>query len=197
MRLTIADYGVGNLHSLAKAFSREDVTLTIETEPERLIDTDALVLPGVGAFDPAARHLARAREDLRAALARGLPCLGICLGMQLLFDTSEEGDASGLGIIPGRVRRLSASRVPQMGWNTVDALPSQSGLGLPPIAYYANSFVCEPTDPACVAAWSTHESDRFVAAVRVGSTTGVQFHPEKSADAGRAFLDRWLSTVAP
>ena len=194
MRVTIFDYGAGNLHSLAKAIERGAVEVRIETDPERAVETDALVLPGVGAFGAAADRLASGREAMRNAIEGGLPTLGICLGMQLLFDASDEGEGAGLGVIPGRVSRLRAERVPQIGWNTVDDARDPLFEAAPlPIAYYANSFVCRPEEPSSVIAWSEHESDRFPAAVRAGTAVGVQFHPEKSSTGGvrllHAFLD--------
>jgi imidazole glycerol-phosphate synthase subunit HisH len=195
MRVTIFDYGAGNLHSLAKAIERGGVDVQVETDPVRaVVETDALVLPGVGAFGAAAERLAPGRVAMRDAVARGLPAIGICLGMQLLFDASDEGDGAGLGLIPGRVTRLRAERVPQIGWNTVEDTHDPLFDAAPlPIAYYANSFVCRPEDPSTVIAWSEHEEDRFPAAVRAGTAVGVQFHPEKSSSGGvrllHAFLD--------
>ena len=194
MRVTIFDYGAGNLHSLAKAIERGVVDVHIETDPVRAAQTDALVLPGVGAFGSAAERLAPGRDAMRDAIERGLPAIGICLGMQLLFDASDEGEGSGLGVIAGRVSRLEAERVPQIGWNTIDdARDSLFDAAPLPIAYYANSFVCRPDTASSVIAWSEHESDRFPAAVRAGTAIGVQFHPEKSSSAGvrllHAFLD--------
>jgi imidazole glycerol-phosphate synthase subunit HisH len=194
MRVTIFDYGAGNLHSLSKAIERGGVDVHVETDPVRAVDTDALVLPGVGAFGAAAERLAAGRAAMRDAVAGGLPAIGICLGMQLLFATSDEGAGAGLGLIPGRVSRLRAQRVPQIGWNTVDDARDPLFDAAPlPIAYYANSFVCRPEDPSSVIAWSVHEGDRFPAAVRAGTAIGVQFHPEKSSTAGvrllHAFLD--------
>jgi imidazole glycerol-phosphate synthase subunit HisH len=194
MRVTIFDYGAGNLHSLAKALERGSVDVRIETDPVAAVDADALVLPGVGAFGAAAERLAPGRAAMREAVTRGLPAIGICLGMQLLFDASDEGEGAGLGLIPGRVTRLRAERVPQIGWNTVDDASDPLFDAAPlPIAYYANSFVCRPEDPSTVIAWSEHEQDRFPAAVRAGSAVGVQFHPEKSSVGGvrllHAFLD--------
>lgn len=197
MRVTLLDYGMGNLHSLAKAAAAPGVEMRIESAPARALDTDVLLLPGVGAFGAAAERLAPARETIRDALARGLPCLGICLGMQLLMESSEEGDGLGLGLIPGRVRRLRAQRLPQIGWNTLEgateAAFEASGLSS---VYYANGFVIEPADAAAVVAWSTHEQDRFPAAIRAGRTLGVQFHPEKSSSPGVAFVRRWIAAQA-
>ncbi len=197
MNATIFDYGAGNLHSLAKALAASGAEVTIETDPCRAIATDLLVLPGVGAFEAACERLAPGRDAMRAALVTGLPCLAVCLGMQLLFDSSEEGAGQGLGLIPGRVRRLGASRVPQMGWNEVAWSEPSGALSNLAIAYFANSYVCEPADSTTVAAWSQHELDRFPAVVRTARTVGVQFHPEKSSRAGLMLIAEVVASVTP
>jgi glutamine amidotransferase len=123
--------------------------------------------------------------------------------MQLFFEESDEGPGAGLGLAPGRVTRVRARRVPQIGWNSLEPAAPGGGPGEPLLgaagletAYYANSFVCRPGDPdACVTAWSEHEGDRFPAAVRVGSATGVQFHPEKSSAPGVAFVAAWVRSL--
>ena len=193
MRVTLFDYGAGNMHSLAKALRGDGRDVCVEPDPSRAVETDVLVLPGVGAFGAAASRVAPGRDAMRTAIAAGLPILGICLGMQLLFDASDEGEGRGLGILSGRVERLHARRTPQIGWNTLDdatdPLFTEPALRT---AYYANRYVCRPVDERCVIAWSTHEADRFPAAVRVGRAVGVQFHPEKSSAPGLAFLDRFL-----
>ncbi len=198
MRVTLFDYGAGNLHSLAKALAGPGREVRLETDPRAAIATDTLILPGVGAFAPAAARLAPGRLAMRDAILGGLPTIGICLGMQLLFEASDEGPGDGLGVFRGRVTRLRAARTPQIGWNTLDdahePFLEASGLRL---AYYANSFVCRADDAADVTAWSTHGSDRFPAAVRRGSCVGVQFHPEKSSLPGVRFLDAFLRAAAP
>jgi len=200
MNVTLFDYGVGNLHSLTKALESWGAEVRVESDPAVVLDSDALVLPGVGAFGAAAERLAEAGPRLAAALNDGFPCLGICLGMQLLFDTSEEGAGHGLGVIPGRVRRLEAPRVPHMGWNTVEAT-SRDGTdpllaGVAGMAgYFANSYFCDPTDPSDVIGWTEYEGVLFPSAVRRGRTWGVQFHPEKSGDQGRALLHNFLEQV--
>jgi len=194
MIVSVLDLGAGNLHSIARALLACGATPRIDSDPARALAADALVLPGVGAFGAAAARLAPARGALRAALADGLPCLGICLGMQLLFEDSEEGEGAGLGLLPGRVRRLAARRAPHMGWNSLageadplfDAAPLEA-------AYFAHTFVAPAGDASAVIAWSEHEGDRFPAAVRVGRTVGVQFHPEKSSRPGVAFVGAWLA----
>ena len=200
LRVTVFDYGAGNLHSLVKALESPDTIVRVETDPAASVrDTDALVLPGVGAFTPAAERLAPGADAMRAALRGGLPCLGICLGMQLLFDGSDEGPGAGLGIVPGQVTRLAAHHVPQIGWNALDdvtdPLLEGSTLG---VAYYANSFVCRPADGAegTVTAWSEHEGDRFPASLRAGNVFGTQFHPEKSSAPGVRFIRAFLEHAA-
>lgn len=197
MRITIFDYGAGNLHSLTKALACTGYTVSIQPDPAAALDTDVLVLPGVGAFGAAAARLAPAREAMRDAVRNGLPTIGICLGMQLLLDESDEGAGYGLGVIPGRVTRLCAARVPQIGWNSVAADPSDPVFALAPLgsAYYANSYVCRPDDPAVVSAWSVHEGDRYPAAVATARAVGVQFHPEKSSAAGVRFLHALVARV--
>lgn len=195
-RITIFDYGAGNLHSLAKAVASAGTEPVIEADPVRAVATDILLLPGVGAFAPAAERLSTGRGIMRRALADGLPCLGICLGMQLLFDSSDEGPGAGIGIIPGHVARIDAARLPQIGWNRVDqpSDPLFAASGLCHV-YYANSYICRPDDASCVTSWSTHERDRFPASVRYGRTVGVQFHPEKSSSAGVAFVHAFLKEM--
>jgi imidazole glycerol-phosphate synthase subunit HisH len=194
LHVTVFDYGAGNLHSLMKALASQEVVVRVETDAAVAIETDALVLPGVGAFSTAAQRLAPARDSIRDAVARGLPCLGICLGMQLFFQESEEGPGTGLGLVSGRVTRLRATRVPHIGWNTVaeQTDPTFAAVGLTD-TYYAHSYVCRPDSLDNVTAWTSVEADRFPAAIRWRNTVGVQFHPEKSSAAGvrflRAFVD--------
>jgi imidazole glycerol-phosphate synthase subunit HisH len=197
MRVTILDYGAGNLHSLEKALTLAGGSVSIETDVARCLDAEAVVLPGVGAFGHAAARLAAGRDTLRSAIHAGFPTIGICLGMHLLFEGSDEGAGEGLGVLAGRVERLSAKRVPQIGWNTIDDAtdPAVARSSLSS-AYYANSFAARPLDSLSVVAWSTHESDRFPAIVRVHRTIGVQFHPEKSSRAGIRFLAAALEECA-
>lgn len=196
MKVALFDYGAGNLHSLAKALARFGADVRVTSDWSAALDGDALVLPGVGSFQAAVRSLPADPTPVRAALASGHPCLGICLGMQLLFERSEEGEGTGIGLLPGRVRRLRTPVVPQMGWNDVETGPDPLfAAEAPLIAYYANSFVCEPADPSHVIAWSEYEGDRFAAAVRAARTWGVQFHPEKSSRPGLALIERFLESV--
>ena len=200
LRVTVFDYGAGNLHSLVKAIEAGGAVVQVETDPILAVrDTEALILPGVGAFAPAAERLAPGREVIAEALLAGLPTLGICLGMQLLFDGSDEGPGRGLGVVNGQVTKLHATQIPQIGWNRLediaDPLLVASGLDM---AYYANSFVCRPTAGHLpfVSAWSEHDGDRFPASVRRGNIIGTQFHPEKSSAPGVAFVREFLQFAA-
>jgi imidazole glycerol-phosphate synthase subunit HisH len=197
VKLTLLDVGAGNLHSLVRALEACGATVALETDPQRCLGARALVLPGVGAFTPAAARLAPAREALAHALREGLPCLAICLGLQLLLTSSEEGAGEGLSVLSGRVERLRARRVPHMGWNAVegeDSLLGKSGLTT---AYYAHSYRCALQDTSAVRAVSQHEQVRIPALVRTARTVGVQFHPEKSGLAGRRFLAEVLEELRP
>ncbi len=196
MQITLFDYGAGNLHSLAKALRGEGRTVRLEADPRAALATDVLVLPGVGAFAPAAAALAPARDAMRDALRDGLPCIGICLGMQLMFEASDEGAGEGLGLFSGRVTKIDAPQLPQIGWNTLDDVTDVDLRAAKlETAYYANSYVCRPADSSVVSAWSSHGNDRFPASVRTARTVGVQFHPEKSSAPGVRFIQLFLESL--
>jgi glutamine amidotransferase len=197
MIVTIFDYGAGNLHSLAKALESSGLSVRSTDDPSSAVETDALILPGVGQFEWAASRLGGPNGVLAQAIRAGLPTVGICLGMQLLFERSEEGAGEGLALLGGDVRRINASRVPHIGWNALENVRDQALCSASlEMAYYANSYVCRPDLDDDVVAWTTHESDRFPAAVRRGSIYGMQFHPEKSSAAGVAALSAVVREVA-
>lgn len=198
-RVALFDYGAGNLHSLAKALERGGATVEITSDWDRALGGDALVLPGVGAFSSAVEALPADRGRVRAALESGLPCLGICLGMQLFFEGSDEGEGEGIGLIPGRVRKLDAPVVPHMGWNDVrgGSDPVFAGLESGLAAYYAHSYRCDPVDRSVVIGWTEYSGERIAAAVRHRNTWGLQFHPEKSSRAGLKLLANFLEEAKP
>jgi glutamine amidotransferase len=197
MRAGLLDYGAGNLHSLAKALEAGGAAVHVTGSWEEALAQDALVLPGVGSFGAAVRSLGNRGEEIRTRLEGGHPCLGICLGMQLLLEDSEEGEGRGIGLIPGSVRRLEAEIVPQMGWNDVIPEPDPLFKGLDGlVAYYANSYVCEPSDPRAVVATSEYQGHRFAAGARARNTWGVQFHPEKSSAPGLRLIKNFLDLAS-
>jgi imidazole glycerol-phosphate synthase subunit HisH len=200
-RAAVLDYDLGNLPSVTKALERIGVDAEIVTSPDGLANGfDALVVPGVGHFGTGARNLRDRGFDtsIKDWASSGKPLLGICVGLQLFLEGSEEDpDEPGLGIIPGRVRRLRAGKVPHMGWNTVDV--SSDARVLPAIrpgemAYFVHSFYVDP-EPSSVAATTTYE-ETFCSGVERDNVVGVQFHPEKSADVGRRVLERFFEVIA-
>lgn len=188
MRVAVLDHGMGNLRSVAKALEAAGAEAVVTSEPETIRSCDSLCVPGQGIFGRCMTNLARARlqDVVRGWIGEARPYLGICLGMQVLFETSEEGDGhDGLGLLQGAVRRLpSGVRVPHMGWNTVRG----------EYFYFDHSYAAFPEDPSIVTGWCEH-GERFAAEVRQGSILGVQFHPEKSAAAGIDLLKGWVTAA--
>jgi len=192
--LTIVDYGVGNLKSLCHALEHLGAEYQISSEPEVVAGACKLILPGVGAFGyamdcMAARGLADAVRRHAAAVR---PILGICLGMQLLFTHSDEGDGcAGLDLIPGEVRRFQGElKVPHMGWNEVEICAASPLLANSPesrFAYFVHSYFCEPADAASIAG-RTEYGREFCSVVSQGAVHGAQFHPEKSQEFGLQLL---------
>lgn len=193
IRLALYDYGAGNLHSLGKALEAAGSEVVVTADWDEALAMDGLVLPGVGAFGHAARALPADRGPVREALEGGLPCLGICLGMQLLFSSSEESAGDGIGLVPGTVRLIEAEIVPQMGWNDVETSGDPIFDGVDDlVAYYANSYVCVPEDDGDAIAWSEYGGGRFAASARRANAWGLQFHPEKSSTNGRRIIGNFV-----
>lgn len=192
MIVSVVDYGVGNLHSISKGIERSGARVEVVREFSKLPEAECIVFPGVGAFGAAMEQLRPVSEELRSAILSGTPALGVCLGMQILFDSSDESAGSGLSILKGDVRRLKGDRIPHMGWN--DVLYSDDPLfdGVPQGSkfYYANSFVCHPIEKIGIS--ETHYGETFVSAVRQGTVYGVQFHPEKSGSIGLKLLSNFV-----
>jgi glutamine amidotransferase len=193
--VVVIDYGMGNLRSVSRALAAAGASVSLSGDPDSLKGADAVCVPGQGIFGRCMTRLEDSGlgERLRAWLDQGRAYLGICLGMQILFDESEErGPVPGLGVLPGAVRRLPGSvRVPHIGWNTVD--PSESSDGVE-YFYFDHSYAAHPSEPQVVTAWCEH-GDRFAAAVRSGSALAVQFHPEKSGRNGIDFLRGWVTSL--
>jgi glutamine amidotransferase len=182
--LTLLDYGVGNIHSIKKCFEKAGATVTVETEPEKILKAKALALPGVGAFGKVAEQIAPYRKELRARLEAGLPAFAVCIGMQILYESSDEGAGEGLSLFPGRVRRLRHQRLPHIGWNAVrhDGVGPFEGVPRDAYFYFVHSFAPSECSDPCIA--TTDYGDKFASASAGKNVWAVQFHPEKSSDVG-------------
>lgn len=202
--IAVVDYDMGNLHSVCKGLEKAGATPKITDSPKELEQAKAIVLPGVGAFDPAVQQL-RSRgleEPIKAAISSGKPFLGICLGLQILFESSEEGTKPGLGIIKGKVRRFRPEpdiTIPHMGWNQLELTQPKSILWehLPPQpwVYFVHSYYVDPVDPLVRAATVTHGTQTVTAAIAYENVTAVQFHPEKSSNIGLQILSNFVSQI--
>jgi glutamine amidotransferase len=199
--IKIVDYGMGNLRSVQKAFEKLGVEAAVCATADELADADKMVLPGVGAFRDAIAELKKQRlvESIRSHIAAGKPFLGVCLGLQLLFDVGyEDGQWEGLGIIPGKVVRFADApglKIPHMGWNRLDAVNRPRLLaGIPPEAhfYFVHSYYVVPTDESVVAARTEHGS-RFVSMIARDNLFATQFHPEKSQRVGLKLLENFAA----
>ena len=203
-RIAVVDYDMGNLHSACKGLEKAGAIAHVTHSAAELEQADAIVLPGVGAFDPAIQQL-RSRDliqPLKDAIASGKPFLGICLGLQILLDGSEEGSESGLGVVPGIVRHFRSEpgiTIPHMGWNqlqfTQPNLPVWQQLPIDPWVYFVHSYYADPADPQGTAATITHGTQTITAAIARDNLVAVQFHPEKSSTAGLKILSNFVQSV--
>ena len=207
--VAILDYGSGNLRSAHRALARVGADATITNDPREVLAADGLLVPGVGAFAACMRGLKAISGPrlIGERLAGSRPVMGICVGMQILFEHGVEHgeDAAGCGEWPGVVERLDADILPHMGWNTIDAAPGSAmfaGIDGSTRFYFVHSYGVQRwefpeggiTTPPLVS-WATHQSARFVAAVENGPLWATQFHPEKSGDAGAELLKNWLAQL--
>ena len=199
-KIVIVDYQAGNLRSVQKAIERFDVTPSISSNPDTIREADALVFPGQGACDSAMRHI-RSRgleESIKQFIRSDKPFLGVCLGLQLLLEGSEEGDEPGLGALAGWVRRLpEGQKIPHIGWNqvrlnirhpVVENIPDNSDF------YFVHSYYADPADRSVVTA-TTEYGVRFCSIATRGNLIAVQFHPEKSGDLGLKIYENFIRLV--
>jgi glutamine amidotransferase len=204
VNIAVIDYDMGNLHSACKGLEAAGATPQITDQAADIFKADAVVLPGVGAFDPAMQHLESRSlvPVIQAVIESGKPFLGICLGLQILFERSAEGTAAGLGIFPGQVKRFQPElnlTIPHMGWNqlafTQPEIPLWAELPPHPWVYFVHSYYVEPTDPTLNAATVTHGQQTVTAAIARNNVMAVQFHPEKSSTAGLKLLANFVAMV--
>ncbi|MEA2442607.1 MAG: imidazole glycerol-phosphate synthase subunit HisH [Thermoleophilaceae bacterium] len=204
MNVAILNYGMGNLTSAAMALEHVGAAVEVTSDHDRVRAAHAVVLPGVGAFPKAMEAVRRLGLDdlVRERRDAGVPVLGICLGMQLLFESSSElGGAEGIGLLEGTVGPLDGGglKVPQIGWNAVSFRPDkQLGKGLGPTAamYHVHSYSVKPADPEVVAGTAVYGNE-FISAVEQDNLYGVQFHPEKSSADGLQLLRNFVNVAVP
>ena len=205
MNIAVIDYDMGNLHSACKGLEQAGAIPKVTDVAADLMQADAVVLPGVGAFDPAIQHL-RSRDliqPIQDVIASGKPFLGICLGLQILLEGSEEGVEPGLGVIPGMVRRFRPEpgiTIPHMGWNQLQLQqpdhPIWHNLPADPWVYFVHSYYADPALSRDIAATITHGSQTVTAAIARDNLMAVQFHPEKSSTSGLQILSNFVQQVA-
>ena len=204
MRVAILNYGMGNLTSATMALEHVGASVEVTSDHARVRAADAVVLPGVGAFPKAMESITRLRLDelVRERRDAGVRVMGICLGMQLLFESSSElGGAAGLGLLRGTVESLNAPglKVPQIGWNAVQWREEKQlgkGLGTETAMYHVHSYAARPEDRSVVAGTATY-GEEFVSAIEQDNLFGVQFHPEKSSRDGLQLLSNFISVAVP
>ncbi len=200
--ITVVDYGVGNLHSVAKAFEKVGAETRVSSEWKDVANSDGVVLPGVGAFKDSmdAMHRSELAKAIKDYIASGKPFLGVCVGLQMLFAESEEfGISKGLGIFPGRVKKFAeGQKVPHMGWNQVQIKqkdnPLLKGIAEGEYLYFLHSYYVVPENKAIVAAECSYGVD-FTCMVREKNVFGTQFHPEKSQAAGLKIYENFKDLV--
>lgn len=200
-KITVIDYGAGNLRSLENAIKFLQVPVEITSDTKVIQNAEKLILPGVGAFAPAMARLEEKGIDnvLKEKVHAGTPLMGICLGMQLLFTTSyEQGQWDGLNLIPGTVVKFEGvKKIPHMGWNElIDIREDKLTMDIPasPFVYFVHSFFCTPEDEAHILA-SCEYGEKFAAAVHRDNIWGMQFHPEKSQNVGLKILQNFAEEV--
>ena len=210
-RIQIIDYGLGNLFSIEQAFRSVGADVVVSASVDDIASADGIILPGVGAFGNAMEKLRELNiiEPLREAVDAGKPLMGICLGMQLLFDESEEfGTHQGLGLLPGKIRRIPDQgeldkrlRVPNVGWNTVSLSDSaddadvMDGIPAESFFYFVHSYFCAPDNDGDSLLETQYGDVRYCCAAQRNNILGVQFHPEKSGPMGLRLYHNWLQSV--
>lgn len=192
-KVIIIDYGAGNVKSLGNMFSHLGVEYEITSDREKILKASKIIFPGQGHFEQAMQKLHRKSlsEDIKEVISSGASFLGICVGFQALFESSEEApDVEGLGIFKGSVKKFPVGKTPQIGWNKISVTPCNTYLE-DDYYYFVNSYYVDPPDKNIVSSYANYHID-FCASIEYKNVTAVQFHPEKSSGAGIEFFKRWL-----
>ena len=193
LTISLADYGVGNLHSLKKSLEKCGAKVEVVTDMKELLDAECIAFPGVGAFDKTMEKLTPYRDGIRDVLEEGKPCIGICIGTQIILEGSEEGTSAGIGFVKGRVIKIDAYQLPHMGWNVVETNDELFKDIDNRYFYFANSYRCAPTENGVAKGTTYYESTSFPTFFRKKNFVGTQFHPEKSSVSGLQFLRNFIA----
>ena len=192
LNISLADYRVGNLHSLKKALENCGAKVTVISDMKDLLDAECIAFPGVGAFDVTMNGLLPYKDEICAKLESGTPGLGICIGTQILMEDSQEGTSPGLGFIKGHVIKVPAKQIPHMGWNHVETTdPLFDGITNRHF-YFANSYYCSPDEKDAIKGMTEYEGHEIPTLFRKRNFVGTQFHPEKSSTSGLTFLHNFV-----
>jgi imidazole glycerol phosphate synthase glutamine amidotransferase subunit len=201
-KVTIFDYGVGNLHSISKALELGGAKVQVVNSVDDIIDAEIIVFPGVGDFGAVMSSMDKKREALMKRLAAGVPTLGICIGFQILFEASEEARGKGLGLLKGKVEKFKGVRIPHTGWNTVEVTeagardPLMKGIPKRTYFYFANSYAPAPKGKDGLRIADSDYGRRFPSVMRKTNTYGTQFHPEKSGTFGLRLIRNFVRFAA-
>ena len=192
MTVSLADYGVGNLHSIKKSLESTGVNVRVITDMGDLADSQCIVFPGVGAFDKTMEKLQPYRDNICNLLDSGIPAMGICVGAQILFESSTEGKENGLGFIPGKVEKIEAKQIPHMGWNSVESKDILFN-GVPDnFFYFAHSYSGNPLDGSTVIGTTEYDGRTIPTFFKKKNVYGCQFHPEKSSISGGVVIKNFI-----
>ncbi|MDD3237672.1 MAG: imidazole glycerol phosphate synthase subunit HisH [Candidatus Gastranaerophilales bacterium] len=195
MKTVIVDYEAGNLKSVANMLTYLKTDFEITDNPKKILSADKIIFPGQGHFGQAMNNLERKglADSIREAVAKDIPFLGICIGLQILFESSKEApDVKGLGILEGEVKRFTKGKIPQIGWNKISTTKADNFLKND-YFYFVNSYYVKPKDKNIISSMCDYNGN-FCASVQKNNLTAVQFHPEKSSTSGLEFFTRWINS---
>lgn len=194
MTLIILDYGAGNVKSISNMLDYLDVEHVISSDEKEILNADRIIFPGQGHFAQAMQNLSQKNliEPIKKSINEGIPFLGICLGLQVLFEKSEEApNIDGLGVLKGEVKKFQNGKIPQIGWNKIETTQNNSFL-TSDYFYFVNSFYVKPDDENVISSYCNYYTE-FCASIEKDNLTAVQFHPEKSSEAGLEFFKKWIN----